>query len=241
MDTLVSALESTNAPPATAYGVHIGNLNAALADPAYRDILESATHLYADGTSTRLVSRFLGTHTPERLVTTDIIWPVLKAAASGGHPVYFLGGPDGLAAEAAAIVEGSVSGLELVGAATGYFPFEAGERVADAIARSGAHLVVVAMGVPREQAFCWRFADRTGARLLMTSGGLFGYIAGREIRAPLWMRRSGLEWAFRLVQSPSRLGKRYSRGAIVTVRLAFAARSVRRHRLRHNDSPATTP
>src|SRR5438067_311339 len=87
---LASALELGNNPAATAYGIHIGNLNAALSDPAYRNALAGATYLYADGTSVRVISKVLGVALPERLVTTDIVWPILRAAARGGHPVFFL-------------------------------------------------------------------------------------------------------------------------------------------------------
>ncbi|TMC54772.1 MAG: WecB/TagA/CpsF family glycosyltransferase [Chloroflexi bacterium] len=228
VEALATTLEQTEGGPATAYGIHVGNLSAAMGDPAYRDALATATYLYADGVSTRVVSQSLGALIRERLVTTDIIWPILRVAAVGKHPVFFLGGRENQAANAADIAASRVPGLRLVGVASGYFPIDDGDRVADTIASTGAHLVIVAMGVPREQVFCKRFGARTGARLLMTSGGLYGYITGQEARAPFWMRRVGLEWAFRLLQSPQRLWARYSWGAIITARLVLAARDLRR-------------
>jgi N-acetylglucosaminyldiphosphoundecaprenol N-acetyl-beta-D-mannosaminyltransferase len=228
VEALATSLEHVGDAPATAYGIHIGNLSAAIDDSAYREVLANATFLYADGMSTRVVSHSLGHVLPERLVTTDIIWPVLRVAADGRHPVFFLGGQDGQAAHAADIAARRVPGLELVGVAAGYFPIDEGGQVADLIAASGAHLVVVAMGVPREQHFCRLFGARTRARLLMTSGGLFGYITGQEVRAPFWLRQSGFEWAYRLAQNPRRLFARYSRGVVTTTRLVLAARQLRR-------------
>jgi N-acetylglucosaminyldiphosphoundecaprenol N-acetyl-beta-D-mannosaminyltransferase len=239
VEALSISLEQADGAATTAYGIHIGNLSAALDDPAYRDVLANATYLYADGMSTRVVRHSLGAVLPERVVTTDIIWPVLTLAAVGGHPVFFLGGREGQAADAADIAARRVPGLKVVGVASGYFPIDEGDKVADSIAATAAHLVVVAMGVPREQFFCRRFGARTGARLLMTSGGLYGYITGHEARAPLWMQRLGLEWAFRLVQSPRRLWARYSWGTITTARLVLAARDLRRRSQYEKESSRT--
>lgn len=229
VSALVSDLERQSDLPATAYGIHVGNLNEAIKDPRYRQVLADATHLYADGTATRLVSSSLGRVLPQRLVTTDLIWPVLRASAEGGHSVYFLGGAEDLAGRAAAVFANGIPGLRIAGSASGYFPIDRGDTVAEAIALSKAHLVVVCMGVPREQIFCCRFGHLTGARLLMTAGGLYGYILGLESRAPTWMRNAGLEWFFRLAQSPTRLFPRYAAGSLTTARLVCAAREQRRH------------
>jgi exopolysaccharide biosynthesis WecB/TagA/CpsF family protein len=207
----------------TAFGVHIGDLNQALKDPGYVDVLRSGTYLYADGSSVRLVAALTGRHLPERLVTTDVIWPILERAAAGGHSVFLLGGPGGLAETAAATMRRRLPGLDIAGCAHGYFaPAEAG-AIADCIRASAARLVVVATGVPHQQRFCQEHGARTGARLLVTAGGLYGYLAGQESRAPARMRAAGLEWAWRLGQDPRRLAGRYARGCVSTVRLASAA------------------
>src|SRR5215471_14506063 len=70
----------------TAFCVHIGDLNHAMHDPSYVEVLESATYLYADGNSVRIVAAAQGRRLPERLVTTDVIWPTLRRAARGGPP-----------------------------------------------------------------------------------------------------------------------------------------------------------
>jgi len=207
----------------TAFGVHVGDFNQALVDPAYVDVLGSGTYLYADGTSVRLVAALAGRRLPERLVTTDVIWPLLRQAAGGGHPVYLVGGPPGLAEAAADAMRRRVPCLEVVGCAHGYFPASEGTAVADRIQASGAHLVVVATGVPHQQRFCRDVGARTGARLLVTAGGLYRYLAGEESRAPARMRGAGLEWLWRVGQDPRRLAGRYVRGCVSCVRMAGAA------------------
>lgn len=207
----------------TAFGVHIGDLNEGLAEPAYVGVLERGTYLYADGVSLLLMAALNGRRLPERLVTTDVIWPLLERAAAGGHPVFLVGGPAGLAEAAAAAMRDRVDGLEIVGCAQGYFGQEQSPVVADRIRASGAHLVVVATGVPHQQRFCRDYGAQTGARLLVTAGGLYGYIVGRESRAPASLRYAGFEWAWRLAQDPRRLAGRYARGCISCARLAAAA------------------
>jgi exopolysaccharide biosynthesis WecB/TagA/CpsF family protein len=208
---------------ATAYGVHIGDLNHALEDPGYVDVVGSGTCLYADGNSVRLLAAIIGRRLPARLVTTDVIWPALRRAAAGGHTVFLLGGSPGMAAEAASVAEARVPGLRMVGSADGYFSPSEAPVVAERIRRSGAHLVVVAMGVPHQQRFCHQFGPDTGARLLLTAGGLYGYMTGRESRAPARVRASGFEWAWRVAQDPRRLAGRYARGCLTMGRLALTA------------------
>lgn len=207
----------------TAFGIHIGDLNEALREPAYVDVLRSGSILYADGVSVLLVAALTGRRLPERLVTTDVIWPLLERAAGGGHPVFVLGGPEGLAETAAVTMRARVPGLTIVGWSHGYFSPEEAAGVADRIRESGAHLVIVATGVPHQQRFCRDHGARTGARLLVTAGGLYGYMAGKESRAPARVRHAGFEWAWRLAQDPGRLAGRYVRGCISCARLACAA------------------
>ena len=222
---LVDDCASAMATPGTktAFGVHIGDINQALVDIDYVDALGSGTYLYADGTSVRVVAAILGRRLPERLVTTDVIWPVLERAAAGDHPVFLLGGPEGLAASAAETMRERVPGLRIAGTAHGYFTPAEAPGVAASIRESGAHLVVVAMGVPHQQRFCRDVGSQTGARLLLTAGGLYGYMAGNESRAPARMRAAGFEWLWRVVQDPRRLAGRYARGCLSCTRLAWAA------------------
>jgi N-acetylglucosaminyldiphosphoundecaprenol N-acetyl-beta-D-mannosaminyltransferase len=223
--TLVEDCARALAAPGTetAFGVHIGDFNQALVDIDYVDALGSGTYLYADGTSVRVVVAIIGRRLPERLVTTDIIWPVLERAAAGDHPVFLLGGPEGLAERAAETMRARIPGLRVVGCAHGYFRPAEAPAVAARIRETGAHLVVVATGVPHQQKFCRDVGRQTGARLLLTAGGLYGYMAGNESRAPARMRAAGFEWLWRVAQDPRRLAGRYARGCVSSARLAWAA------------------
>ncbi|MEI6414577.1 MAG: WecB/TagA/CpsF family glycosyltransferase [Pseudomonadota bacterium] len=76
-------------------------------------------------------------------------------------------------------------------------------------------VLLVALGAPRQEAWIQQHMEATGATLVMAVGGLFDFYSGRIPRAPLWMRRLGLEWVFRLLQEPGRLWRRYLLGNLV--------------------------
>ncbi len=200
----------------------MANLNQALGSTEYRGALARASLCYCDGLSAKVAAAAFGLHVPERIVTTDLIWPVLQAAADKRRSVFLVGGPEGLAEAAAAVAMRRCNGLRLAGCASGYFDDRSAPIIADRIRATSPDLVLVAMGVPREQFFCDRYGAATGATLLMTGGGLFGFMAGLEARAPRSVRRRGFEWAWRLVHDPGRLLPRYATGVVTTFRLMVA-------------------
>jgi N-acetylglucosaminyldiphosphoundecaprenol N-acetyl-beta-D-mannosaminyltransferase len=101
-------------------------------------------------------------------------------------------------------------GLDVRGWADGYYfgPNEAMDR-ARAVAQSGAQLLFVGMGVPRQEDFIAEQWERLGANVVIGVGGSFDVIAGLRKRAPRFVQRLGLEWAYRLAQEPRRLFMRY--------------------------------
>src|SRR5204862_7040153 len=102
------------------------------------------------------------------------------------------------------------SRLNICGRWHGYVDGRALERRVAEIDALAPDILWVALGVPREQQFCARFASRLRhVRVVKTSGGLFNFLSGSRARAPIWMQRVGLEWAFRVEQEARRLFVRY--------------------------------
>jgi len=95
------------------------------------------------------------------------------------------------------------------GCADGYFGPDEARAKARAVAASGAELLFVAMGVPRQEYFIEEQWDHLGARVVIGVGGSFDVTAGLRKRAPVFIQRAGLEWAYRVAQEPRRLFKRY--------------------------------
>lgn len=189
-----------------AVGVNAHVCNQARQDDRFRQLLASST-TYADGQSIVWAARLLGGHLPERLATTDAAISILHAAADAHIPVYFLGATNGVADEAARQLRARIPGLQLR-AHHGYFPPAETDRVLADISAFGTGIIFVGMGDPGQQ--LWIDAHRPHLPpAVLTCGGLFDWLSGSNPRAPRWMIRAGLEWLWRLVLEPRRLGQRY--------------------------------
>lgn len=116
-----------------------------------------------------------------------------------------------------------VPGLVVSGSHHGYIDGAEHEaRIVDAINASGAGILLVALGVPMQELWMARNRGRLTVPVVIGVGGLFDYYSGRIARAPLVLRKAGLEWAWRLAQEPRRLARRYLAGnAEFLARLAY--------------------
>ncbi|MGM1017108.1 MAG: WecB/TagA/CpsF family glycosyltransferase [Actinomycetota bacterium] len=189
-----------------AVGVNAHVCNLARQDDVFRDLLARSI-TYADGQSVVWGAKLLGGHLPERLATTDIAEPILRAAAAQDIPVYFFGAAEGVADAAAEKMRSRIPGLRLR-THHGYVSADAIDTVLDDIAAHGTGILFVGMGDPAQQLWVDRHRDRLPPAVL-TCGGLFDWLSGSNRRAPEWMIRAGLEWLWRLLIEPRRLAKRY--------------------------------
>ena len=135
-----------------------------------------------------------------------------REAARRGLRVFLLGARPGVAAEAARRMEESFPGLQVVGTRHGYFTPEQNPEVCAEIARSGADLVLVGLGAPRQDLWLERYHRALGFSVVVGVGGLFDFYSGRIRRAPAAWRELGLEWLWRLRCEPGRLWSRYVLG-----------------------------
>ena len=194
------------------FAMHLVGVNLLGRDAAYQRALTNADLIHADGTSVVLAVRAAGHRLPERIATQDFMYQVIEHCAAHDRSIFLLGGEPGLAHRAADELARRYTGLKVAGARDGYFTDAEGVEVAAQIRASGAGLLLVGMGCPREQIWADRHGRVTNVRLLMTVGGTFGYIVGEESRAPRWVQKSGTEWFWRMAQDPRRLAKRYLGG-----------------------------
>lgn len=91
----------------------------------------------------------------------------------------------------------------------GYFPPSEDPAIAAEIRDSGADVLLVGMSSPRKDLFLSQWGQYTGVRVAHGVNGSFAILAGLTRRAPLWWQRHGLEWLYRTIQEPARLGRRY--------------------------------
>ncbi|GAB2946992.1 WecB/TagA/CpsF family glycosyltransferase [Nonomuraea fastidiosa] len=197
---------------------------AASADPALRALIGSADLVVADGMPLVWAARLLGTPVPERVTGADLIWSLSGLAAGRGWPVYLLGGgPPEVAERAADRLAGACPGLRVCGAYAPPYGFDrTPEGVAEVrvkVVAAAPRLVFVGLGFPRQDLLIADLRRELPGAWFLGCGAAIAFAAGTVARAPLWVRRAGLEWAFRLVSEPGRLARRY-----LVDDLPFAAR-----------------
>lgn len=181
-------------------------------NPGMRRLFVSADLVSPDGQPMVAISRFLcKSPLPERVATTDLFDYVAERAAQRGLRFYLLGGDPEVNEKATKAAKRKFPNLDILGNHHGYFGPNEETAIVEQIARLSPDILWIGMGVPREQEFVLRRIDQlSGVGVIKTTGGLFDFIAERVKRAPDWMQRAGLEWAWRLAQEPSRLFVRYA-------------------------------
>jgi len=159
-----------------------------------------AWHLRRDGFSQQ-----------QRVSGPDLMWQCCARAADEGLPVFLYGSSDATLEQLAARLRRAFPALRIAGSlAPPFRPPNSQEdaRVVRAIANSGARLVFVGLGCPKQEAWMLYHRDSIPA-VMLGAGAAFDFHAGTVQRAPLWMQRAGLEWLHRLCQQPGRLWQRY--------------------------------
>lgn len=189
--------------------VNVAVLMMMRSDARLQRFVQSSRWRVADGQPIVWASHLRQQPLPERVTGIDLIDLLCARAARENIGVYFLGADDKTIRTVVDVLRTRHSGLDVRGWADGYFGPEQAQARAKAVAESGADLLFVGMGVPRQEYFIEEQWKRLGARVIIGVGGSFDVIAGLRKRAPAFMQRAGLEWAYRLAQEPRRLFMRY--------------------------------
>jgi len=186
--------------------VNAHTLNVAWNDPGYRALLDASDVVFGDGTGVRLAARLKGVAMRDNLVGTDLMPRFFEETRDRGHRCFLLGGSPETADRAAAWIARSHPGTTLAGFRHGYDAD--GPEVIDQINRARPDILLVGMGNPLQERWIDRHRDRLEVPVSVGVGGLFDHWAGNLRRAPLWVRRLGMEWAQILLQQP-RKTRRY--------------------------------
>ena len=184
-------------------------LNIAWENADYRNLLRRADRVLPDGIGIHVGCRMLGQALRANVNGTDMFPLLCEAAARARLPLYLLGARPGIAQAAADNMAKRYPNLKIAGTRDGYFQPGEESAVIDAINSSGARILLVAFGAPRQELWLGRWRERLVPPVAMGVGGLFDFYSGRIPRAPVWMREMGLEWVFRLMQEPGRMWRRY--------------------------------
>jgi N-acetylglucosaminyldiphosphoundecaprenol N-acetyl-beta-D-mannosaminyltransferase len=199
------------------YFVNADCVNISHRDPEYRRTVQCGELVFADGSGMRLAGRVLGIPIVDNVNGTDFFPLACERLAGSGKRVFLLGGRPGVAEKVRAWAHEQHPGLEICGVHHGYFDRARSGDIAAQIRESGADVLLVAFGAPAQEKWIAAHMDATGVTVALGVGGLFDFYSGNVPRAPLWMRRAGLEWLYRFAQEPRRMWKRYWIGNFVFV------------------------
>lgn len=180
---------------------------AAYKNEEFSKVLNNAELLTADGIGVVYASKILGKPISERAAGYDIACEVLDRIKGTSRSVFLFGGQPGVAEIAAKNLKEQYPGIAIAGTRNGYFKPEEEQGIVDEINNSGADLIFVCLGAPKQELWIDKYRDKLNAKVAMGIGGSLDVFAKTALRAPEFYCKHGLEWFYRLMKQPSRAGR----------------------------------
>ena len=209
-DALIDAAHRGESRTACFANVHM--TVEAQRDPAFAQVVNSADWVCTDGLPLTWAMRLLHKRQQDRVTGPDTLHNMVKRAAEEGLPIFFYGSTPDVLAKAVATCRDRYPSIQIAGTIAPPFrsltPDEE-EQIIYQINQSGARLVFVALGCPKQERWMAQMRGRVQAVMLGIGGGL-PILAGVQTRPPVWIQRLGMEWLYRLALEPRRLFKRYA-------------------------------
>ncbi|GCE17973.1 WecB/TagA/CpsF family glycosyltransferase [Dictyobacter kobayashii] len=177
---------------------------AAQRDSLFCACINQAALVMADGIGIVLAARYLRQPTPERVTGIDTLSELATLCARQGYRMFLLGAAPGVAEIAGERLQEMAPGLQIAGTYAGSPALDEEQAILERVRTARADVLCVAYGAPAQDLWIYRNLSRLPVALAMGVGGSFDFLAGRQRRAPYWMRKSGLEWLYRLYREPWR-------------------------------------
>jgi len=189
--------------------VNVNTLNLARTHAYLTGAVNDANWVFADGSGVRLAAKRQGIVLKDNVNGTDMLPHLCERAAQTGRRIFLLGAAEGVADRAAQNLRQRYCGLQIVGTHHGYFDLSQSEQLIEQINASRADLLFVALGSPMQEQWLRMHREALTVNTALAVGGLFDFFSGRIPRAPLWLRKLGCEWVWRLMQEPRKKFHRY--------------------------------
>lgn len=182
-------------------------VQAARKDKEFCDILNTASVVTPDGIGIVYASKILRGNIKERAAGFDICCGIIEKLAKKGGSVYLFGGKPGVAEQAKTKVEETYKGITVCGVADGYFDATKEKEIIADISEKAPDLLLVCLGAPKQEKWIYANKDILNAKILVGAGGSIDVLSGNTKRAPKFFIKLGLEWFYRLLCEPKRIGR----------------------------------
>lgn len=182
-------------------------------DQEFKNILNNTDLNVPDGIGLKFAAKILGQKIGQRITGVDLTYKLAQFASKNNYSIYFLGAAPGIAQKTALKLKKINPGLKIAGAYAGV-PDD--KEVFNNLLKTKPDILLVAFGAPKQDKFIYNlklnysdlgFGISDLPRVAVGVGGTFDYISGAVSRAPFWMRSLGLEWLYRLIRQPKRVGR----------------------------------
>ena len=182
-------------------------VQAARKDENFMQMLNRADVVTPDGIGIVYASKILGGNVKERAPGFDVCCTILKLLSERSGSVYLFGGKSGIAVEAAKRITETYKGITVSGTADGYFDEQKEKEIISDIASKEPDLLLVCLGAKKQEKWIFDNMDKLNAKILIGAGGSIDVLSGKTKRAPDIFIKLGLEWFYRLIKEPKRIGR----------------------------------
>ncbi|MBR4087225.1 MAG: WecB/TagA/CpsF family glycosyltransferase [Clostridia bacterium] len=176
-------------------------------DPAMKEALEKADYIVPDGVGVLLAAKRLGTPLKEKVAGVELSRNLLEKAAKEGGNVYLLGAKPGVAAEAKRCLEEEIPGISIVGVRDGYFKPEDEPAIIEEINALDVDMLFVCLGAPKQELWMAEHKSDLKIGVMLGLGGSLDIFSHTLKRAPQWMINCRIEWLYRVIKEPYRIGR----------------------------------
>jgi N-acetylglucosaminyldiphosphoundecaprenol N-acetyl-beta-D-mannosaminyltransferase len=176
----------------------------------YAKAINNSDYILNDGIGIKIAGIINGTKFKENLNGTDLIPQIIKIAHIHGKSIYLLGSTEFIINKTKANIEKEFQGIKIVGVHNGFFNENEEENLVNEINTLKPDILIVGMGVPKQELFIDRNKSKLNqVKVCIAGGAIIDFISGDIKRAPLWIRKINFEWAYRLYLEPKRMWRRY--------------------------------
>lgn len=175
-------------------------------NPDYMNIIKKANYIAADGIGIIKGAKILGTPIVERVAGYELMLDLLNEANQHKLRVYFLGATEEVSVKTIKKVKQIFPSIDIVGSHNGYFDFS-DQSIIEKVQHTNPDIVFVALGFPKQEQWIQQYMSTATKGLLMGVGGSFDVLSGKTKRAPKFFLKFHLEWLYRLIKQPSRMGR----------------------------------